>query len=47
MSNQWLDGLASFEQLLLMIAERLVLASVDDLHARVVGVPTAIISTAC
>ena len=37
-ANQRLDGLASLEQSLFMIAERLVLASVDDLHARVVGV---------
>ena len=37
-ADQWLDRLAPLEQALLVIAERLVLAAVDDLHARVVGV---------
>ena len=37
-ADQRLDGLAALEQALLVIAERLVLAAVDDLHARVVGV---------
>ena len=36
--DQRLDRLAPLEQPLLVIAERLVLAAVDDLHARVVGV---------
>ena len=37
-ADQRLDRLASFQQTLLMVGERLVLAAVDDLHARVVRV---------
>ena len=37
-ANQRLDGLGSLEQALVVIAEQLVLAAVDDLHARDVGV---------
>ena len=37
-ADQRLDCLAPFEQALVFIGERLVLAAVNDLHARVVGI---------
>ena len=40
-TGQRLDGPAPLEQALVMIAERLMLAMMDDLHARVVGVHAA------
>ena len=41
-TDQRLDRLAPFEQALLVVGERLVLAAVDGLHARVVRVHAAV-----